>query len=87
MTINVKLILFACIYINLIFYHTFVDLSRISDPLRPMQVLGLLQLLGPRHVAPDAEQTGVTHKQEVDHHREQQRHSHGQASHPGNTSE
>ena len=52
-----------------------------------MQVLGLLQLLGPRHVAPDAEQTGVTHKQEVDHHREQQRHSHGQASHPGNTSE
>ena len=64
-----------------------LELSRISDPLRPVQVLGLLQLLGPRHVAPDAEQTGVTHKQEVDHHREQQRHSHGQASDPGNTSE
>ena len=58
-------------------------LSRIIDPL----VLWLLHLLGASHVAPDAEETGVTYKQEVDHHREQQEHSHGQTSDPEDRTE
>ena len=73
-----------CVYKSNIFYHTCVIISRIFDPLRPMQVLGLLQLLGPAHVAPDAEETGVTHKQEVDNNREQQGHRHAQSSDPTN---
>ena len=50
----------------------------------PVSHLGLLHLLGPGEVAPDAQHAGVAHEEEVDQHGEEQHHCQAQGRHPGN---